>query len=65
MKYHVPVLLNESIKGLSIKFYGEILKPDGSKIHKDTWFGKLSDAADICKNAGNILKEKGGDGFFK
>ncbi len=48
-----------------IIFKGEILKPDGSQIFKDTWSGNVSDAAHIGKMAGLILKEKGGDGFFK
>ena len=53
------------ITGSKIKFYGEILKPDGSEIHKDVWFGESSKAFNIGENAGSILKEKGGDGFFK
>ena len=48
-----------------ITFYGEILKSDGSQIFKDIWRGNLSEAASIGTNAGQILKEKGGEGFFK
>ena len=48
-----------------ITFHGEILKPDGSLIFKDVWSGDVTEAAYLGKNAGTILKEKGGDDFFK
>ena len=48
-----------------ITFHGEILKPDGSQIFKDIWSGQLSEAASLGKTAGQILKEKGGEDFFK
>ena len=54
-----------NIKGENITFHGEILKPDGSLIFKDVWSGNLTEAASLGKNAGRILKEKGGDDFFK
>ena len=54
-----------NIQNKKITFYGEILKPDGSQIFKDVWRGNLTDADMIGKNAGKILKEKGGDDFFK
>ena len=53
------------INDKTITFHGEILKPDGSQIFKDIWSGELSEASFIGKNAGRILKEKGGDDFFK
>ena len=53
------------IIGSKMKFFGEILKPDGSQIHKDIWHGEMSDAEQIGRDAGIILKEKGGDKFFK
>ena len=53
------------IIGNMIIFKGEILKPDGSKSHKGTWKGNVSDASYIGKNAGKILKEKGGESFFE
>ena len=52
-------------KGKNIIFHGEILKSDGSLIFKDVWSGDLMEAASLGKNAGKILKEKGGDDFFK
>ena len=54
-----------NIKDKKITFHGEILKPDGSHIFKDVWSGDLTDADVLGKNAGKILKEKGGDDFFK
>ena len=48
-----------------IIFKGEILKLDGSQIFKDTWSGHVSEAANLGKEAALILKQKGGDGFFK
>ncbi len=52
------------VKKGKIIFTGEILKPDGSLIFRDTWSGNISDAVSIGRNAGKILKEKGGAGFF-
>ncbi len=48
-----------------IIFYGEILRPDGSQVIKNKWNGKVSEAALIGKKAGQMLKEKGGEDFFK
>ena len=48
-----------------IIFYGEILKTDGSLNFKDKWSGDVSEAVTIGRNAGKILKEKGGEDFFK
>ena len=53
------------VKDKKIIFYGEILKPDGSQIFKDVWSGNLTEANSLGKNAGRVLKEKGGDDFFK
>ena len=49
----------------TVTFYGEILKPDGSKKFKGIWTGDVSEAVKIGQNAGLQLKEKGGEGFFK
>ena len=54
-----------NIKDKKIIFHGEILKPDGSLIFNGVWNGGLTEAASLGKNAGRILKEKGGDDFFK
>ena len=53
------------IQGDQIIFKGEIIRPDGSEIIKDIWQGSISDAFEIGFNAGRLLKEKGGAGFFK
>ncbi len=53
------------IKDSQITFNGEILKPDGSKVHSGVWHGKTEEAFKLGKKAGITLKEKGGDGFFK
>ena len=53
------------ILGDQIVFKGEIVRPDGSEIIKDVWKGSVSDAFDIGYNAGRLLKEKGGAGFFE
>ena len=54
-----------NINDKNITFYGEILKPDGSLIFKDVWSGDLTEVAYLGKNAGKILKKKGGENFFK
>ncbi len=53
------------ILGDQIVFKGEIIRPDGSEIIKDIWKGSVSDAFEIGYNAGRLLKEKGGAGFFE
>ena len=53
-----------TIKEEEIFFHGEILKPDGSIVHKDVWSGSISDSKMIGESAGQILKEKGGKNFF-
>ena len=52
------------ISGQEMTFYGEILRPDGSKVHKNVWNGSSSNAFEIGKEAGKFLKEKGGNAFF-
>ena len=47
------------IREAEIFFHGEILKPDGSIVHKDVWSGPISDSKMIGEAAGQILKEKG------
>ena len=53
------------ISDKKVIFHGEILRPDGSQIFKDVWNGSVTEAEYIGKKAGKILKEKGGDDFFK
>ena len=59
-----PIGGHAIIKEEEIFFHGEILKPDGSIVHKDVWSGSISDSKMIGETAGQILKEKGGKNFF-
>ena len=59
-----PIGGHAIIKEEEIFFHGEILKPDGSIVHKDVWSGPISDSKMIGETAGQILKEKGGKNFF-
>ncbi len=59
-----PIGGHAIIKGDNIYFYGEILKCDGSVVHKDVWSGPLTDSKIIGEEAAKILKEKGGRNFF-
>ena len=59
-----PIGGHAIIKEEEIFFHGEILKPDGSIVHKDVWSGSISDSKMIGESAGQILKEKGGKNFF-
>ena len=59
-----PIGGHAIIKEEEIFFHGEILKPDGSIVHKDVWSGPISDSKVIGETAGQILKEKGGKSFF-
>ena len=60
-----PIGGHAIIKDDKIEFYGEILKPDGSLVHKDVWSGSISDSISIGKTAGEILKDRGGEDFFR
>tara|TARA_B100001769_G_C21974791_1_gene524287 strand:- start:13 stop:957 length:945 start_codon:yes stop_codon:yes gene_type:complete len=59
-----PIGGHAIIREEEIFFHGEILKPDGSIVHKDVWSGPISDSKVIGETAGQILKEKGGKNFF-
>ena len=59
-----PIGGHAIVKEEEIFFHGEILKPDGSIVHKDVWSGPTSDSKVIGETAGQILKEKGGKNFF-
>ena len=59
-----PIGGHAIVKEEEIFFHGEILKPDGSIVHKDVWSGPISDSKMIGAAAGQILKEKGGKNFF-
>ena len=59
-----PIGGHAIIREEEVFFHGEILKPDGSIVHKDVWSGPISDSKMIGETAGQILKEKGGKNFF-
>ncbi len=52
------------LEGSSLHFRGEIIRPDGSELHKGSWDGPQADAALIGAEAGKELRAKGGEGFF-
>ncbi len=52
------------LDGERLEFRGEVLRPDGSEIHRGVWTGAAADAAEIGAAAGAELKAKMGEGFF-
>ena len=59
-----PIGGHALVRGNEILFHGEILKPDGSLVHKDIWYGSISEPDAVGKEAGFTLKKKGGKNFF-
>lgn len=53
------------IEGDALWFRGEIIRPDGSEIHKTERRGALSDAAEMGSDAADELRKRGGAGFFQ
>lgn len=53
------------LDGDTLRFRGEIIRPDGSEIHNGSWDGSVSDAEQIGAEAGKFLRAKGGEGFFE
>lgn len=52
------------LNGETIRFRGQILRPDGSLFHAGDWAGPISEAVRIGAEAGLELRAKGGEGFF-
>ena len=52
------------LDGNTLRFRGEIIRPDGSQIYAGTWEGPVGEAARIGAAAGIELRAKGGEGFF-
>ena len=52
------------LDGDTLRFRGEIIRPDGGVIHAGKWQGPLDNAARIGAAAGIELRAKGGEGFF-
>ena len=53
-----------TLDGDRLEFRGEVLRPDGSEIHRDVWIGTVAEAESIGMKAGEVLKAKMGEGFF-
>ncbi len=53
------------LDGTTLRFRGEIIRPDGSEIHAGSWQGPVSDAVRIGAAAGIELRARGGEGFFE
>ena len=53
------------IEGEKIIFSGQVLKPDGTEIISGHWEGLVGNPKDLGKMAGNEIKEKIDDSFFK
>ena len=52
------------LDGDKLEFRGEVLRPDGTEIHRDVWIGTVDEAEAIGMKAGETLKAKMGEGFF-
>jgi len=52
------------LDGARLELRGEVLRPDGSEIHRDVWTGAAGDAVAIGEDAGQVLKARMGTGFF-
>ncbi len=53
-----------TLDGEQLTLHGEVLRPDGSEIHRDVWIGTVAEAESIGMKAGEVLKAKMGEGFF-
>ncbi len=53
-----------TLDGDRLEFRGEVLRPDGSEIHRDVWIGAVAEAEAIGMKAGEVLKAKMGESFF-
>ena len=60
-----PIGSISKIDGEKIIFSGQVLKPDGTEIISGYWEGLVGNPKDLGKMAGNEIKEKIDDSFFK
>ena len=60
-----PIGAISKIHGEKIVFSGQVLKPDGTEIISGSWEGLVGNPKDLGKMAGNEIKEKIDDSFFK
>ncbi|MEO1745748.1 MAG: hydroxymethylbilane synthase [Pseudomonadota bacterium] len=59
-----PIAGHATVDGDAIRFYGMILKPDGSEAHDATESGVVDNAAAIGKAAADVVREAAGASFF-
>ena len=52
------------LDGDTLRFRGQIIRPNGSLFYAGNWDGPVSDAVRIGAEAGIELRAKGGEGFF-
>ncbi|QPH55342.1 hydroxymethylbilane synthase [Pontivivens ytuae] len=48
----------------AVELRGEILKPDGSTVHRDRWTAGAAEAVEMAAEAGRELKRRAGPGFL-
>ncbi len=48
----------------AVELRGEILKPDGSTVHRDRWTAGPAEAVEMAAEAGRELKRRAGPGFL-
>ena len=58
-------IIQSKIDSEKIVFSGQVLKPDGTEIISGHWEGLVGNPKDLGKMAGNEIKEKIDDSFFK
>jgi hydroxymethylbilane synthase len=59
-----PIAGLATIDGDALRFYGMILRPDGSEVFETTRQGAVADADRLGADAGQELKARGGPDFF-
>ncbi|WP_118132874.1 hydroxymethylbilane synthase [Oceanicella sp. SM1341] len=59
-----PIAALARLEGGTIRFRGEILRPDGTERHAADWSGPEAEAAAAARALGEALRDKAGDGFF-
>lgn len=60
-----PIGALAQVEGEALRFAGIILTPDGSEHHRIQDEGRVADAAEIGRRAGEKVRERAGPGFFR
>ena len=60
-----PIGAHAQVDGGKVSLHGIILKPDGSEYYEEQLSGSTSDAYDLGKEMGKVLKSKAGSTFFE